>query len=199
MTERRIIEPTYRLKIVMLLIVFLMIVSGFNSSSVVSQDILEYPEAITIISSRFMLWDSNEKLIDPQFSINMFNLNQSVNSTVYYEITINDNITIGTFNINHTINYDVSDTDTEIIFIMTVKLNNITSLEADNIIIIDGFNSSGISSNREPFLVSFTPWGWSAKEWNIFFAVIVGGLVSSLVSFRLVKRYRKYSGFKVIK
>ena len=197
MTERRTIEPTYRLKSAMLLIVFLMIASGLNSSRVVSQDILESPEAIAIISSRFMLWDISEKMLDPQFTINMFNLNQSVNSSVYYEITINNNMRNGTFYSNHTINYDIN--YTEIIFLMTIKLNNITTLEAENIRLIDGLDGTHISTSREPFFLSFTPWEWTAKERNIFFAVLISGLVSSLVSFRLVKRYRKYSGYKVIK
>lgn len=149
------------------------------------------------LTSRFILWDTNEKMIDNKFSIEITNFNISNNFNFSYRITVNDNVRSGTDQYYHIEDYNINDTD--IINNIEIIVNNVSVFNAHNIVIITDFSGNRISPKPYDYSDWINPFTWNRQKWQIFFAVITGSIISILISFRIVKRYRKYKGVKEIK
>lgn len=148
------------------------------------------------IESRFILWDDYEKMIDNEFSIHLYYINQSYNNTFTYSIIINYDLYEGINNTHHIQNISLSNND--VISYMEIKINNETLLKAYNIRIVSGVSSSGIKRSLSDFTISLSPFEWNAKERNIFYSVIVGALISLFLSFSIVKSYRMKYGIRIV-
>ena len=177
-----------------LVMALLVLVSGIPSSCVADD-----PSSIAYanVTSRFILWGSDEKMIDPQFSLNLFYFNSSMNHTGWYRIHIDDDVYNDTFQgfVSIPFNYNM----TEVIGFMEVEINNESVLTARGIVITEGVTAGSVRQGLKEFLISLSPFEWSKKEWHIFYAIITASLLSVLIAYRLVKRYRKFRGVKEIK
>ncbi len=146
------------------------------------------------LTSRFILWDMTEKMIDPKFEIEIYYFNASTNHTASYYVNVGGRAINGTFqhyiNLSYNINYTDIITDLEII------VNNNTVMMAHNIMIIEGISQSRIERALEPFFLKFLPSEWTAKEWNIFYSVIISALFSVFVAYRIAQRYREKMGVR---
>lgn len=151
------------------------------------------PDNFIFIESRFRLWDENEKMIDNNFNIII--INTELNKTVYYEIQINADIMTGVFSRNITIPIYTNET----MIALSIRLDNHTALSVSGISIIGNVNYQQITSIQHDNLISLNPLTWSKKERNIFYSVIVAGLISVLISYLSVMRYRKLKGVMEIK
>lgn len=165
-----------------------MIVSGLIAPCVVAQS---PPEAISFISSRFMLWDDSEKMLDGDFIVHIIEFNQTVNSTNFYKVILDGNERTGYFENYIELNYSIK---TDRILSLEVWLNNETLLKANNINILSGLSSSGISSSSSPFTINLAPWEWTSKEWNIVSSIVLSSLLAMFIGYRIAKRYRKLHG-----
>ena len=189
-----IVSHRWHRVIILLVLVLVLLVSGLPGRAI--GDGLD-PNTKIIITSRFVLWDSTEKMIDPIFTIHMFYFNITNNHTAFYVIRINENTYPGIFQVNKSIDFNINYTD--VILLIQVDINNETVLSASNIYVTDGITQGGIRRIREPFGITLTPWEWSAKEWNIFFGIFSASLLSILVGYRMVTKYRKHRGVIEIK
>ena len=88
---------------------------------------------------------------------------------------------------------------TEVIQVLEVSINNESVLTATGIIVTEGVTAGSVRQGLKEFLISLSPFEWSKKEWHIFYAIITASLLSVLIAYRLVKRYRKFRGVKEIK
>lgn len=175
-----------------LVIVGALLLTGLFSSCAVADD--SDNNAYAIITSRFILWDSNEKLLDPHFSIHVFDFNTSVNHTSFYGILINENEYNNSF-INHAkINFNM--TGIEEIYKLTIAINNKTVMTALDIDIVGGVSENQVKQPYEPFTINLSPLEWSAKEWNIFLAIVGATILGMIFAYRRVKNYRKYRGVR---
>lgn len=173
-------------------IIGLLLAGGVNSA-------VAYPldsDTKVYLTSRFLLWDTTEKMIDPQFDIHIFYFNISTNHTANYYANVGGNEINGTFqhyiNLSYNINY------TDIITNLEIIVNNNTVFEAQNIIVIEGISQQTITRPYEPFYLKFLPSEWTAKEWNIFYAVLISALLSIFISYRLAYRYRERMGVRQV-
>lgn len=177
-------------------VIFLMIVMGFNYFGFSAN-----AKPITIsnfyIESRFILWDDNEKMIDNDFTIHLYYINESNNNTGFYKVIINNDIYNDTFNTYSFINIHMNNND--IINIFKIEINNETLLDIKNIQIISGIDGHGIKRTVSQYVISLSPFEWTAKERNIFLSFIVSTIISMVMAFRLLKYYRKKNGVKIIK
>lgn len=148
----------------------------------------------SFIESRFILWDSSEKMLDNEFSIIMIDFNSSVNHSSSYEITINENVYNGSFNQFYRENITLN--NTEFIYLLEVKINGNTTLRAEDIIIMSGVDGSTIHIGSQPFGITFSPSEWRAIEWSIFFALMLSGFLSIWLAYRVVKFKRIHGGVK---
>lgn len=182
-----------------ILVILLVVMGGLQVSVLshyaVADDIAT--GSYTFITSRFILWDTTEKMIDPTFNINMVYINNSNNHTAYYEIKINDMEYNGSFEMFYTQNITLN--NTENIMLFEVKINNITTISAEDINVIKGVNKRGISRSRQPFTINLSPFEWEAMEWNIFLSICTASLISIFIGYRLVLRYRKIRGVREVK
>jgi len=148
------------------------------------------------LNSRFILWDNYEKMIDSNFTIVLSLVNESRNHTGYYEIQVDNLYYNGTFQYLETFPFDLENVTS--IGLMLVRVDNETLISAQNVIVRNGVTTNQIYNPGDPWLVSLNPMEWRAKEWNIFFSVVTAALVSVIIAYRLVTKYRRYSGHRVI-
>lgn len=177
-----------------LVIVLMVLVSGLSVVCVADD-----PSSIAYanITSRFILWDNSEKMLDPLFNINLIYFNQTYNNTAWYKIRINQDIYNDTFQGFTTVQFNLN--TTEVIQILEVEINNVSVLTATGIIITKGVSKSSVQTGLKEWLISLSPFEWSKKEWDIFYGIIIASLLSVLIAYRIVKRHRKYRGVKEIK
>lgn len=148
---------------------------------------------LIFIESRFRLWDENEKMMDNNFTISFFAINQSVNNT--YKITINQDIITGNFTGYYTRQFETNDS----VISIHIEINDIPLLTISNIKIVSNITAGGISQIGEPFKISLSPFDWNKKQWNIFYSVVIAAVISVIVSYLLIMRYRKINGVMEIK
>lgn len=151
------------------------------------------PDPAAHISSRFMLWDSNEKMLDPAFMIIL----TSNDNNSSYQITINNDVYSGNFSYNEVVNFTY--TEGEIMAVLKVEIDGQLLIDESNIMIYSNIDSGVISTGRSKYTVSLSPFEWTKKEWSIFWAVIAASIYSVFVSLRLVKRYKRYRGVIEVK
>jgi len=183
-----------RIRLLCAVLILGMLVSVSLGESVASE-----PETDTkiLLTSRFILWDSNEKMIDPIFDIHILYFNSTFNNTGYYQIRINEYQYNGTV-MNYTLVHIVLN-NTEMINQLSVSINNHTVYTVNNIIVITGMSQNSIRRIVSDWLISLNPLEWKAKEWNIFFAVIVASLLTVPLALRYARVYNKRKGVTVVK
>lgn len=148
------------------------------------------------IQSRFMLWDSAEKMLDPSFTVHIWAENYS--SMNFYNITLDHVHTTGTFSRNVSVPFNLVNTSRIAIF--TIAVNNVTLMTANNVVISGGVSKQTISTGSSLLnLISMSPFEWTQAEWNIFFTVFLGGCLAVVIAYRSVKKYKVFKGVKVIK
>lgn len=152
--------------------------------------------AKAFITSRFILWDTNEKMIDTDFYIDMIYFNSSDNHSANFEIILAENYYYGTFIYNRTMNFTLTDGT---VFNLEVNINNETVLSGQHIIVVSGVNEGGIRIGHDPFTINLLPSQWRELEWNIFFSSITAFIIGVPISYRLVKRYRRVKGVREVK
>lgn len=150
-----------------------------------------------LLTSRFILWDTNEKMIDPNFDIHILYFNYTNNNTANYEIII-DNEKWDGIVINYTtVHIYINNSDK--INSIIININNNTVYTVNDIVVITGLSGNNVFRAVSEFLISLNPFEWSSKEWNIFFGVVIASLLTLPISLRFVKYYKKKFGVTVIK
>lgn len=178
-----------------MLIIIIMAVLWLNIFSIIA--VAENPETATtyFIESRFKLWDNSEKMLDENFNIHILYYNNSNNNTYSYYIQINNDI-YRNITQYHTI-IPIHLNNGQMINTFIIKVNNETILSETNIRIIGGVSGSGIKRSIEPYTISLSPLQWTNVERNIFSSVIIAGIMSIFLGFRLVKFYRSKNGIRI--
>lgn len=173
--------------------IFLMSGAGLNFSFVVhAQESPPSPDTIILIDSQFKLWNVREKSLDKNFTIHIWLPSALNNSTNNYIIRVDNNYTNGSFSNYMSKQYLlVNKTRIEV---LEVYVNNQSCLIATGIRIMTGVSQSQIDAGQSPFTISLLPSEWKAKEWRIFFAIVVCAVLCSFISYRMVMRYRKARG-----
>lgn len=185
----------WRLPVIVLSVVLVMglLLVGF-SGMVASEPI---NDSKIILTSRFILWDSQEKMIDKSFVIHIVYHNYSNNHTATYNIDIDELHYNNSFTYYTTIPINL--TNKEIINSIVIQVNNITVFNEHYIIIMEGITGNSVKRGISEFLISLNPFEWQAKEYNIFFGVIVASLISVFIALKSVKHYRKKKGVSEVK
>lgn len=183
-------------QLVMVMLIGLLVFSSINFSFNAIADNLDSDTKI-ILSSRFILWDKNEKMIDNNFNINIIYYNITNNHTTNYDISVDELKYNGTF--QYFISIPINLTNKEVINSIIVIVNNKTVFNINYIIIMRGITGNSVKRGISEFLISLNPFEWEAKEYNIFFGVIVASLISVFISLRTVKHYRKKKGVSEVK
>ena len=186
-SRRRFLGFGYRLVISLGLI--LLILSGF----VVSQTTPGVPGDTKIfIQSRFLLWDTHEKMIDGEFNVTFISYD---NQTHLYNININEISYNGSYSYYTVvdINFNYSTINT---FIILVDGNR--SFEAYDIQVTDGISRGFIANLIETIKIEFLPFELTRFEWNLVTSGVVGAMICLPVSYFTVKYYRKYRGAKEV-
>lgn len=178
-----------------IMVIFLMMVLGLNyfgfSTIAMPNTISHYN-----IKSRFILWDENEKMIDNNFTIELFYFNVSNNHTAFYKIQIDNLIYNDTFQVNKNIeiglenNYNIQK--------FVIQIDNKTLLDENNIKVISGVTKNSVNRGVSQFTINLSPFQWTVKERNIFYSILTSSLLCIFISFRLLKYYRKKNGIKII-
>jgi len=119
--------------------------------------------------------------------------NQSMNNS--YEININSIIYKGNFTGYITVPINTNET----LISISVRLNNETVYVQSGIKIMGNISYHAIDQMEKPNLISMNPFEWSKKEWNIFFAIVLSAIISVLIAYLVVIRYRKIHGVMEIK
>lgn len=136
-------------------------------------------------------------MLDPDFSIHLFYINQTNNNTASYSIMMDgQTVSQGAFRFNKTVDLHLNNTD--MIGLLTVTVNNATVLSASTIFITEGITQAGIRRVSEPYTIKLLPWQWSGLQWNIFYGVVTASLLSLVMGYRLVRWYRKQRGVQEI-
>jgi len=167
---------------------------GFIGESIASNPIAETKIYFT---SRFILWDENEKMIDNHFQIHIHFKNETLNDTAYYNIRIDDLIYNGTFQYYESISINI--TDKQILSMIDISINNRSIYTVYGVTVISGVTKSNIERSISEFLISLNPLEWKEKEWNIFFAVIVASILTIPIALRFVKYFRAKRGVSEVK
>jgi len=178
----------------MVILIGMLVLGSINFNT-----IADNPDSNTkiILSSRFILWDINEKMIDNDFDINIFYFNKTNNNTAYYNIKVDELNFNGTF--ENFISISINLTNKEIINIIEVSINNITVFNQHYIIVMEGITGSSVKRGISEFLISLNPFEWQAKEYNIFGSVLVASLIGVFISLKTVKYYRNKKGVSEVK
>ena len=173
-------------------VIMIFALSGVMSSYAISGQ--STPDNFIFIQSRFMLWDTYEKMMDNNFNITLINYeNSTMNNS--YEIYINKDIYYGNFTGFIILPFMRNESSISII----VKMNNDTKMIESNIRIVKGITPNAIDRiDTSPF-ITINPLEWGKRQWNIFFAVVFSALVSVLIAYLIVVRYRKFKGVMEIK
>lgn len=185
------IQNIFKYILVVMVITGMGIGDTFFIVSALNSDIANSPSIF--IDSRFKLWDSNEKMLDKNFNITIIYVNES---GFYYNIIINENNYSGMANLSYTNSFWLNETD--IITLLEIQINNNTIFKENNIIITSGITQSVIDTGLSPFTINLKPSEWTQKEWNIFWSIFLGSILSFYIAFRIIKKYRKLHGVKVI-
>lgn len=188
------VRQSYKLY-VMVILIGLLVLGSINFSF---NAIADNPNSDTkiILSSRFILWDANEKMIDNNFHINIYYYNISNNHTANYNIYVDELNFNGTFQYFKSIPINL--TNKEIINSIVVKINNETVFNANYILIMEGITGRSVRRGFDEFLISLNPLDWEAKEYNIFFGVIVASIISIFIALKTVKHYRVKRGVREV-
>lgn len=155
------------------------------------------------IETRFMLWDSQEKILDTDFTIHIYSnilLNDSIihsNDSILhsYRITIDNDVQEGNFTFHESFNYSFSNNHRIMIF--KIEIDNIVLVEENEILILGGISESGIRRSTSSFTISLSPFEWNNLERNIVLSVITASLFSILMGYRGLKYIRKKAGVKI--
>ena len=166
-------------------LVILTILSGL----VVSQDTSGFTEdTATFFQSRYILWDSTEKIIDPDFNITLIAFD---NETHYYNIIIHNQIYIGNYTyyklLNFTFNYSTMSE-------LSIQIDNRSHIYATNIRVIGGVTAEKVLPHIEPFVIEFLPWELTQYEWDLFYSGVVAALIALPTVHFGVKYYRRRRG-----
>lgn len=183
---------TLCVRVVGLILIFGLLASVLGGRAIAQSDV----STKVILESRFILWDTNEKMIDPHFYINIFYYNWSDNSTAWYLVNVDGDVRVGAFQYETTLEYYLN--NTEMISSISVMVNNKTVMTANTIFITEGITQAGIHRVTRPFTINLTPWEWNAMEWNIFYAIVTASLLSIIMAYRGVRYYRRKKGITEI-
>ena len=169
--------------------VILLILSGF----VVSQSTPGVPADTKIfIQSRFILWDTHEKMIDGDFNVTCISYD---NQTHSYTVNVDDLSYNGSYQyftvIDVHFNYST-------INILEVIIDGNRSFGAYDIQVTKGLNRGIISDLIETIKIEFLPFELTRFEWNLVISGVVGAIICLPVSYFTVKYYRKYRGAKEV-
>lgn len=179
-------------------VIFIMVFALSNVFSVIAFKNVNANTSISdyFIESRFMLWDSNEKMLDENFNIHIFYINETNNNTFHYYIRIDNDIytNVTTYHYNVSIHKNSRD----IINVLEIRINNETILFANNIKILSGVSESGIRRSVSDYLISLSPFEISSKLKNVFYSSIVGAILGLFLAFRIIKKYRAKYGMIII-
>lgn len=184
-----------RLPVIVLSVVLVMGLSFLGFSGMVASE--PNSDSKIILTSRFILWDLHEKMIDDSFVIHIIYQNYSNNHTTTYSIDIDELHYNNSFQYYTTVPINL--TNKEIINSIVIQVNNITVLNERTIIIMSGITGNAVIRGISEFLISLNPFEWQAKEYNIFFGVLVASLISIFISLKTVKHYRKKKGVSEVK
>lgn len=178
----------------------MIILMGFSGSSnmlfVSAQSIPQDPTIFYDIDSRFILWDTNEKMIDAKFNITIIYFNVSNNHSSNYDIIVDGISKKGNFTFSHTEFYNIT---TKQSINIKIVVDEKIILDAYSISLTSGVSESRINQAKEPFTLNLSPFEWSKMEWNIFYAIVLCSMFSLLISYRIVKRYKQTKGFVEVK
>lgn len=179
-----------------IILILMIIISGILIPVVKGNDVFRSYH----IDSEFMLWKDTEKMINSNFTVSLYyyydNINLNIsNSNISYIIRVDNDIRTGNFTHNVKEFFNVSNGYT--IRIFDIKINNETLLTANNIYVISGMTGDSIKRSFSQFLISLSPYEWTSKERNVFYAIITASLLSIVISYRGLKRYRKTHGIKI--
>ena len=170
------------------LAIFLGILMGLPGL-VVSEVNPDLPEDTSIFfQSRFILWDSGEKMIDNDFNITFVTYNSNIHK---YLINIDEITYNGTY-----VNY----TTVEITFnysqinILTIDIDDIQVFSTTDIRVTSGVTRSRIDNFIEPHIIKFLPFELTKFEWNLVYSGIVGAILCLPTAYFVVKWYRKRRG-----
>ena len=146
------------------------------------------------IESRFRLWDPTEKMMDKDFTISVFYFNETMNNTARIKILINGAPEYEVTFSNYTsFNYSYRGDSIS----LTIQLNNETVFNEPNIQIIAGITGHGLRTWKPTFL-EINPGDWKAYQWNEFYSIVFGVLISIYVGFRSIKTVRRKIGGRKI-
>lgn len=178
---------------VMVMLIGLLVLGSINFNA-----IADNPDSNTkiILSSRFILWDEKEKMIDNDFNINIYHYNITNNHTANYNIYVDELHYNGTF--QYFISIPINLTNKEIINNIRILINNLTVFNVNYILIMEGITGKSVKRGIDEFLISLNPFEWEAKEYNIFFGVIVASLISVFIALKTVKYYRVKRGVREV-
>lgn len=185
------IEHGHKFICLLAVVIFLMSGACQIAPRVHAQGSPQTPDTIILIDSNFKLVNLYEKALDKNFTIHIFIPGASNNSTYYYSIRVDNNITNGSMNNYLAQSYLVNVSRIGIIEIM---LDNQSRLLWTNIRIMAGVTQTQIDNGASPFTISLLPSQWTSKEWRIFYAMITSALICSFIAYRLVTSYRKARG-----
>lgn len=189
------VQPVRRQFIICVLVIMLIVVSIFGDF-VSAQANPNTTISTVFIDSRFKLWDETEKLLDENFNITIFYLNSSSNNTGYYKIDIDSQISEGIFTNYIKKEYLINET---FIHYLRIYVNNQTILEAYNIIITNQISKSLIDYANSQWTINLSPFEWTKKEQNVFFAGVIGAILCLVISYRITTKYKKSKGIKTYK
>lgn len=177
----------------MVMLIGLLVLGSINFNA-----IADNPDSNTkiILSSRFILWDETEKMIDNDFNINIFYYNITNNHTANYNINVDELKYNGTF--QYFISIPINLTNKEVINSIIVIVNNRTVFNENYILIMDSITGKSIKRGIDEFLISLNPFEWQEMEYNIFFGVIIASLISVFIALRTVKYYRVKRGVREV-
>ena len=160
----------------------------------ISQPLNDEMTVFIFIDSRFKLWDSNEKMLDNNFTVTILSID---NETHTYRISANNEIRTGNLtNLTyiHIEYFNITDST----LALHIEIDDKPIYTVSNIKLISDITASGISQIGKPFVISLSPFDWNKKQWNIFNSVIISALISVLLAYLFVLRFRKLHGTRVL-
>ena len=162
---------------------------------VVAQEEPGLPIDTTVfVQSRFILWDTTEKMIDKNFNITLISWNIT-NTYNNYSIQVGNMNYNGTF-INH---YILNITfNNSIINVLKVTINEKICLYANNVRVVSGVSHAAITNLVETYKIEFLPFELTKFEWNLIWSGVVGVIICLPTAYFTVKYYRKYRGAREV-
>jgi hypothetical protein len=192
--QRRKLKNRNHILILGTLLMIILAIGYNNLKSVAGQSIVD---SQILITSRFILWDENEKMIDTKFNINIIYLNQINNNTAYYNITIDNDYYSGI--VDKFISIPINASNKSNIGLIMIKVNNETVFTENNIQVLTGVSGKSVSRGLSEYLISLNPFEWRTKEFSIFYGLLVSFFLSIFFAYNLAKYYKKRKGVSEIK